>query len=77
MDDSKQEGNNQRVAPYFMIRLCGPFRAERRVGTGYESVRIPEWGGSSYPRLLLKALQSGASGTTRGTIGNVVAGMRS
>ncbi len=56
MDDSKQEGSNQRVAPYFMIRLCGPFRAERRVGTGYESVRIPEWGGSSYPRLLLKAL---------------------
>jgi tetratricopeptide (TPR) repeat protein len=52
MDDRRAQQN----APSFRVWLCGTFRVERRVGTGYESVRTSEWGGSSYPRLLLKAL---------------------
>ena len=42
--------------PPFRIWLCGAFRVERRVGRSYEIVLATEWGGSSYPRLLLKAL---------------------
>jgi hypothetical protein len=42
--------------PSFRVWLCGTFRIERRVGTTYEGVRVTEWGGSNYPRLLLKAL---------------------
>lgn len=42
--------------PSFRVFLCGGFRAERLVGTRYEPVRTAEWGGSNYPRLLLKAL---------------------
>lgn|SRR5437660_7502814 len=44
------------IAPSFRIWLCGTFRVERRIGTSYEAVRTVEWGGSNYPRLLLKAL---------------------
>src|SRR5579885_3178500 len=55
------EHNNQQqrtavTVPAFRIWLCGTFRVERRIGTGYEAIRTVEWGGSSYPRLLLKAL---------------------
>ncbi len=46
----------QHTTPVFRIFLCGGFRAERRAETHYEAVRTPEWGGSNYPRLLLKAL---------------------
>ncbi len=42
--------------PPFRIWLCGTFRVERHTGTVYESMRTVDWGGSSYPRLLLKAL---------------------
>src|SRR5581483_486105 len=43
--------------PAFRIWGCGPFRIERRqANMSYESVRTSEWGGSNYPRLLLKAL---------------------
>jgi DNA-binding SARP family transcriptional activator len=42
--------------PHFRIWLCGAFRVERRVGRSYEIVLATEWGGSSYPLLLLKAL---------------------
>src|SRR5579885_267182 len=42
--------------PAFRLWLCGTFRVERRIGTSYEAVRTVEWGGSNYPRLLLKAL---------------------
>ncbi|MGH2506181.1 MAG: hypothetical protein ACRDHZ_01975, partial [Ktedonobacteraceae bacterium] len=42
--------------PVFRVFLCGGFRAERLAGTHYKAVRTPEWGGSNYPRLLLKAL---------------------
>jgi DNA-binding SARP family transcriptional activator len=55
MDD----GNNEEISPFsphFRIWLCGAFRVERRVGTTYEVIRTAEWSGSSYPRLLLKAL---------------------
>ncbi len=44
--------------PSFRLWTCGTFRAERLVeasGT-YEIIRTAEWGGSSYPRLLLKVL---------------------
>ena|SRR5258707_979182 len=44
------------LLPSFRIFLCGGFRAERLVGTAYEPVRTTEWGGSNYPRILLKAL---------------------
>src|SRR5581483_5590613 len=44
------------VAPFFRVWLCGAFRVERRVGDHYEAIRTAEWGGSNYPRLLLKAL---------------------
>jgi DNA-binding SARP family transcriptional activator len=50
------EYTKQEDMPAFRIWLCGAFRVERRVGTAYEVVRTAEWGGSSYPRLLLKAL---------------------
>lgn len=46
----------QHLLPSFRIFLCGGFRAERLVGTTYEPVRTAEWGGSNYPRILLKAL---------------------
>src|SRR6266487_1214846 len=55
MDD----GNNKEgtpCSPHFRVWLCGTFRVERRVGSGYELIRVAEGGGSSYPRLLLKAL---------------------
>ena len=45
--------------PSFRLWTCGTFRAERLVeGSNgvYEAIRTAEWGGSSYPRLLLKAL---------------------
>jgi DNA-binding SARP family transcriptional activator len=52
MDDQSKELH----LPTFRIWLCGALRVERRVGTAYEAVRTSEWGGSSYPRLLLKTL---------------------
>ncbi len=52
MDDDRERHRT----PSFRIWLCGAFRVERRVGTAYEVIRTAEWGGSSYPRLLLKAL---------------------
>ena len=52
MDDRSE----QETPPFFRIWLCGAFRVERRVGEHYEAIRTAEWGGSSYPRLLLKAL---------------------
>jgi DNA-binding SARP family transcriptional activator len=53
-DDNDEEGTS--CFPSFRIWLCGTFRVERRVGSSYEFIRTTEWGGSSYPRLLLKAL---------------------
>ncbi len=53
-DDNHDEGTT--YFPSFRVWLCGTFRVERRVGSGYELIRTTEWGGSSYPRLLLKAL---------------------
>ncbi|HEU5382853.1 MAG TPA: BTAD domain-containing putative transcriptional regulator [Ktedonobacteraceae bacterium] len=47
---------NAPLVPHFRIWLCGAFRVERRAGDDYEVLRTVEWGGSSYPRLLLKAL---------------------
>src|SRR5450755_1686071 len=55
MDDIDNEESTP-YFPSFRIWLCGTFRVERRLGNGYEPVRTTEWGGSSYPRLLLKAL---------------------
>ncbi len=50
--------DNQSKAPpsFFRIWLCGAFRVERRVGDRYEAIQTVEWGGSAYPRQLLKAL---------------------
>jgi DNA-binding SARP family transcriptional activator len=56
MDASNNEGKEVLSSPYFRIWTCGAFRVERRIGSSYEVVRTAEWGGSSYPRLLLKAL---------------------
>lgn len=52
MNDQRQS----RQIPFFRVWLCGAFRVERSAGTASEAVRTAEWGGSSYPRLLLKAL---------------------
>ncbi len=40
----------------FRIWLWGPLRVERQAGEHYEAVKTADWGGSNYPRLLLKAL---------------------
>jgi DNA-binding transcriptional activator of the SARP family len=54
------EVTSQLHPPYFRVWLCGPFRMEQwrdqQVDTAYEALRTAEWGGSNYPRLLLKAL---------------------
>jgi DNA-binding transcriptional activator of the SARP family len=55
------EGNNTPPStPIFRVWLCGSFRVDRRMdrgnGTTYEALRTAEWGGSNYPRLLLKVL---------------------
>lgn len=56
MDESKKRNRLSVAQPAFRIWLCGAFRVERHTGNTYEVVRTPDWGGSSYPRLLLKAL---------------------
>ena len=50
-DSGAQDG-----IPSFRIWTCGPFLVERWDGCRYQPVRTGEWGGSSYPRLLLKVL---------------------
>ena len=42
--------------PYFRVWLCEALRVERRIGGVYKGIRTAEWGGSNYPRLLLKVL---------------------
>lgn len=57
MDERRnQQQGVETTIPPFRIWLSGTFRVERRVGASYEAIRTVEWGGSSYPRLLLKAL---------------------
>lgn len=56
MQESKQEQVKPLVVPSFRVWLCGALRVERFVNGSYEPIRTVEWGGSSYPRLLLKAL---------------------
>src|SRR5258707_1281605 len=46
----------QDVVPSFRVWTCGPFHVERWDGCCYQTVRTGEWGGSNYPRLLLKVL---------------------
>jgi DNA-binding SARP family transcriptional activator len=58
MDEDKQRRELLIATPAFRIWLCGTFRVERYVDGHYEPIRTAEWGGSSYPRLLLKALLS-------------------
>lgn len=56
MDESEKSCEPLGTLPAFRIWLCGTFRVERLIDGHYESIRTAEWGGSSYPRLLLKAL---------------------
>jgi hypothetical protein len=42
--------------PLFRVWLCGPFCLERRQGSSYVPLPVSAWGGSAYPRQLLKAL---------------------
>ena len=42
--------------PSYRVWLCGTFRVEQLRMHTYEAVPTPQWGGSNYPRLLLKAL---------------------
>ncbi len=59
MRDFNHETNISPIAPYYRIWSCGIFRVEAQTGTApvtYETVRTAQWGGSNYPRLLLKAL---------------------
>src|SRR5437660_5107642 len=55
-ENDKQQQGTPMTLPTFRIWPCGTFRVERRVGTSYQAIRTVEWGGSNYPRLLLKAL---------------------
>jgi DNA-binding SARP family transcriptional activator len=60
-DNKNNEHKERSPSPPYRVWLCGAFRVERLVGMGehspiYEVLRTAEWGGSSYPRLLLKAL---------------------
>lgn len=53
------EQSNEFVTPYIRIFCCGTFRVEvlKDLDTmTYHAVTTAQWGGSSYPRLLLKAL---------------------
>jgi DNA-binding SARP family transcriptional activator len=56
MGNNKNTSDRKAVPPAFRIWLCGTFHMERQVNGGHEVLRTAEWGGSSYPRLLLKAL---------------------
>jgi DNA-binding SARP family transcriptional activator len=59
MRNLNSDMNISPIAPYFRVWSCGLFRVEAQRGTApvlYEPVRTAEWGGSNYPRLLLKAL---------------------
>lgn len=42
--------------PFYRVWLCGTFRVEQLRAHTYEAVLTSQWGGSNYPRLLLKAL---------------------
>ncbi|WP_052889436.1 AfsR/SARP family transcriptional regulator [Thermogemmatispora carboxidivorans] len=44
------------ASPLFRVWLCGPLVIERRHGTGYQVLPATIWGGSGYPRRLLKGL---------------------
>jgi hypothetical protein len=44
------------AAPLFRVWLCGPLVIERRQEAGYRVLPAAIWGGSGYPRRLLKAL---------------------
>lgn len=48
-------GQDASLPPY-RAWLCGTFRVERLHAETYEFVPTTQWGGSNYPRLLLKAL---------------------
>lgn len=59
MIEDRNETNVSPTPPYFRILSCGTFRVEwliDPVAGIYEPVRTAQWGGSTYPRLLLKAL---------------------
>jgi DNA-binding SARP family transcriptional activator len=42
--------------PFYRVWLCGTFRVEQLRADTYEAVLTSQWGGSNYPRLLLKVL---------------------
>nr|BBH92242.1 hypothetical protein KTA_04410 [Thermogemmatispora argillosa] len=44
------------TGPLFRVWLCGPLCLERRQAATYEPLPLSAWGGSAYPRQLLKAL---------------------
>ena len=50
------DNGSQDEVPQFRIWTCGPLLVERWDGSAYHPVRTGEWGGSNYPRLLLKVL---------------------
>lgn len=52
MDGETSPGDH----PLFRVRLWGTLRVEKWVGGCYEAVKTTDWGGSNYPRLLLKGL---------------------
>jgi DNA-binding SARP family transcriptional activator len=59
MDESSNERDLAPSIPLFRIWSCGPFQVEALVDAAahtYEPVQAAQWGGSTYPRLLLKAL---------------------
>lgn len=56
MEEYTNKSKLSLAPPAFRVWLCGTYRVERYGNRGYEAVRTADWGGSSYPRLLMKAL---------------------
>jgi DNA-binding SARP family transcriptional activator len=59
MKDHNIKTKRAALQPLFRIWSCGAFRVETLAdapSAAYEPVKTAQWGGSNYPRLLLKAL---------------------
>lgn len=58
MNDSDATSHQHTGQPFYQMYTCGPFLLKQWNGTSYQAVSINAWGGSQYPRLLLKVLLS-------------------
>ncbi|MGH2505904.1 MAG: AfsR/SARP family transcriptional regulator [Ktedonobacteraceae bacterium] len=58
MNDKDEAKERQTALPCYQVYACGPFLVKQWDGTSYQAVSTGAWGGSQYPRLLLKVLVS-------------------